>query len=854
MATEFTGEHLLPGQLGYFFVIISFVASLFSAFSYLRAAQTETVDPFGSKSWLRMGRGGFITHTVAIVSIFVALYYVIANHLFEYHYAWSHSSLDLPGKYLLSCFWEGQEGSFMLWMFWHSILGLVVMRTAKSLETRTMTIIAMVQVILGTMLLGIHFGPDIKVGSTPFLLLRHAMQGAPIFSMPNYMSFVKDGNGLNVSLQNYWMVIHPPVLFLGFALSLIPFAYCIAALWKGDYITFLKPTIAWTLVCGAILGTGIMMGGRWAYESLNFGGYWAWDPVENASLVPWLTLIAGLHTLLIYRSTGRALTITFIFLTLSQLLVWYSTFLTRTGILGKTSVHAFTGDGQALYYHLLIVLGILLAITVWMLALRWRKLPRIGSEEATLSREFWMFIGSAVIFISAVMIIFSTSQPVWAPLAKMITGKEPAPPIDVMKHYNDTQVWIAIVIGILAGATMYMKYKKTEAALLWRRIAVVAVISGAMTFTIGYLQHIDAWQYALMLFSACFSIVASIAYGISVQKTRIKNLGPVIGHLGFAMSLLGILLSSFNKHVISFNTTGIDFGFEKGSEEANMKESRENEILFLGTKVAMGDYFATYTGDSSTQGKDKRVYYKVKFERLDSVSHKATETFMLYPDAFINPKGNESGLSANPDTKHYLTHDVYTFINSATDKSKSDTSTYKSHIMHNPGDTIYLDNGFMTFDGFSKEVNDKRYEPVAGDIAVTAKLTVHDMTGGIQHLSPIYIVRNKEYATRIEDTIKSMDLYTRLENIIVKSQDSAFAEIMVRQTNPKDDYIVLKALVFPYINVLWGGVIVMVLGFFVSLGKLLGSKTKTRVSADLFPEDETDMPANVALGERPPVK
>ena len=829
MATQFSGEHLLPGQLGYFFIIASFVAALFSAFSYLRAVKTEQTDPYNSKAWLVMGRGGFAAHSSFVVGIFIALYYVIANHLFEYHYAWSHSSLDLPPKYLLSCFWEGQEGSFMLWMFWHCVLGMIVMRTSKNLETRTMTIIAMMQVILGSMLLGIYLGPDIKIGSTPFLLLRHAMQGAPIFAQPNYMNFITDGNGLNISLQNYWMVIHPPVLFLGFACTLIPFAYCIAAMWKGEYKEFIRPALAWTIFGGAVLGTGIMMGGRWAYESLNFGGYWAWDPVENASLVPWLVLIAGLHTLIVYRSTNRALIITFIFLIMSHLLVWYSTFLTRTGILGKTSVHAFTGDGQALYYHLLVVLGFLLLLSGAVLVWRWKQMPRIRNEEATLSREFWMFIGAAVLFISSMLIIFTTSQPVYAPLYKWITGKDLAPPIDVMKSYNDVQVWIAIVIGLLAGSVMYMKYKNTDGKTLVRNLGIIVIVALAATFGIALGQKIGTWQYDVMLFASCFGIIASISYGITVQKTKIKNLGPVTGHLGFAMVLLGILLSSYNKHPISFNTMGEVFDLGKGTHEANAKESKENEILFLGQKVAMGEYFATYQGDSMVPGKDKRVYYRVKFEKIDSATHKVSEEFMLYPDAFINPKG-QGGLSANPSTKHYLTHDIYTFINMATNKTNSDTSTYKSHLVQKQGDTIYLNNGFMIFNGFSREINDKRYKPEETDLPVAAKLTVFDKEGMKHDLSPIYVVHNKETISRIEDTLQAMDLYVRLENIIVKTDSatstptSASAEIMIKQTDPKDDFIVLKALVFPYINVLWAGVIIMVLGFFISLGKLVNQK------------------------------
>jgi cytochrome c-type biogenesis protein CcmF len=829
MNTQFIGEHLVPGQLGHFFVITSFVASLFSAFSYFKAVRSEQIDPAGSRSWLLMGRGGFSLHAAAVVSIFIALFYIIQSHLFEYHYAWEHSSLSLSPKYLLSCFWEGQEGSFMLWTFWHCILGLVVMNTAKGLETRTMAIISVVQVCLATMILGFYLGPDIKIGSTPFMLMRHSMASAPIFSMPNYMDFVKDGNGLNVLLQNYWMVIHPPVLFLGFAATLIPFAYCMAALWKGEYTTFVKPTIAWALFNGAVLGTGIMMGGAWAYESLNFGGYWAWDPVENASLVPWLTLIAGLHTLLVYRSTGRALTMTMVLLLLTHLLIWYSTFLTRTGILGKTSVHAFTGDGEALYYHLLVVMGVLLLLTIFMLVKRWKGLPAIKTEERTLSREFWMFIGSVVLFLSAIQIAISTSIPVWSPLAKWITGKDFAPPTDIMRHYNDIQVFVAIIVGLLSATVLYMKFKQTEARTLWKRLGITAILAAILAGAIGWGQKITTWQYDIMLFAACYGIVANIYYGIVVQKVKFKKLGPSVAHMGFATVLLGILISSYNKHAISISTTGIAIDFGKKTPQENALESNENEQLFHSIPVAMSDYVVTYLGDSDVAGKDRRIYYKVRFEKRDSSTHKLLEEFMLYPDAFINPKGQQ-GLSANPSTRHYWNRDIFTYINGASDKSKSDTSTYRSNIVRKGGDTIFVHNGYMVFNGFSKEVKDPRYKPEEGDLAVKALLKVYDAYGEVKDLNPIYILRNKQYITYMEDTLPAMGLYTRFANLNVQSQDSVSAEIMVKQTNPEDDYIILKALVFPYINVLWLGIVIMVMGFFISLGDLL-SRAKKKLTA-----------------------
>ncbi len=150
----------------------------------------------------------------------------------------------------------------------------------------------------------------IKIGSNPFVLLRNEVPGE-IFSRPEYLNMIRDGNDLNPLLQNYWMVIHPPVLFLGFASTLIPFAFAIGGLWTKRFGDWVNDALPWALFSGGIFGLGIMMGAAWAYESLTFGGYWAWDPVENASLVPWLVLVSGIHTLLIYRHTGHSLRATY---------------------------------------------------------------------------------------------------------------------------------------------------------------------------------------------------------------------------------------------------------------------------------------------------------------------------------------------------------------------------------------------------------------------------------------------------------------------------------------------------------------------------------------------------------------
>jgi len=683
-----------------------------------------------------------------------------------------------------------------------------------------MAIIALMQLAIASMLLGFYLGPDIKIGSTPFLLLRLQMQGAPIFAMPNYMDFIKDGNGLNVLLQNYWMVIHPPVLFLGFASTVVPFAYTIAALWKGDYQQWIKPAINWSLFSGAVLGTGIMMGGAWAYESLTFGGEWAWDPVENASVVPGRVLIGAVHTLIVYKSTGRSLVATMIFYILAYLLVWYSTFLTRTGVLGDTSVHAFTGEGKSLYWHLLVVIGVLLILSIGFMVKRWKRLPRIKTEEGIDTREFWMFIGSFVLFLSAVQIIITTSIPVWAPLAKWISGKDIAPPIEPVRHYNSIQVWVAVVVALLSATILYLRFKKSDMSQVWKRLGVTAAIALVVALIIGFTQKITAFQYDLLLFAASYAIVANIYYALVVKKTNIKKMGAAISHLGFGTILLGILLSSYNKEVISFNTLGVVMDFGKKTQAENAKESRENVLLFRNTPVVMGDYTVTYEGDSMSAS-DPRRFYKVHYERVDSATKQVKESFTLYPDAFVNPKGQQ-GLVANPSSRHYLTKDIFTYVTSVIDPAKkTDTVSYKTHVVHT-GDTIFLANSYLIFRGFSSNVKNPNYTPEQGDLAVTAQMDLFDLKGHAQPLAPVYFIRGK-YENEIEDTSKSMMVYARLSRII---PDQNAAEIMVKQADPKDDYIVLKALVFPFINVLWLGVVIMVVGFFISLINRVTKKDK----------------------------
>ena len=395
------------------------------------------------------------------------------------------------------------------------MLGIILMKSAGKWEAPVMTVLSFAQVCLATMILGIYVF-DIKVGSNPFLLTREVFQDAPIFKRADYLSLasMQDGNGLNQLLQNYWMVIHPPVLFLGFASTIVPFAYAIAGLWKKEHFGWTTASLPWSLFSAGILGLGIMMGARWAYESLSFGGFWAWDPVENASLVPWLIMVAGIHTQVIYNSTGHSLRPTYFFFIASFILILYSTYLTRSGDLQDTSVHAFTGSG--LNWQLRSFVFIFMVPSLLLYILRYKNIPYIPKEESSYSREFWMFIGSLVLFLSAGFIILFTSLPV----VNKLFGSSFTVGSEVEFFYNRIQIFVAIVLGLLTAVTQYLRYKNTNKKTFGKKILFPAVVSLVISAAVSVFGDIDYDKFGagylaaihLGLFASIFAVVANTGY------------------------------------------------------------------------------------------------------------------------------------------------------------------------------------------------------------------------------------------------------------------------------------------------------------------------------------------------------
>ncbi|MCD8739427.1 cytochrome c biogenesis protein CcsA [Mucilaginibacter roseus] len=808
MDIAFKNEHLFVGDLGRLFVALAFGGALISFISYFFATREESLNK--DTSWHKLARVGFWLNSLAIVGMGVCLFMILYNHYFEYHYAWSYTSRSLPVYYLISGFWNGQEGGFLLWMFWQAVLGNILIRKAGSWEKPVMTVIALSQAILGTMVLGIDiFGA--RIGSSPFLLLRNAMEG-PIFQNPDYLSFIKDGRGMNPTLQNYWMVIHPPTLFLGFASVVVPFAYAIAGLWQKRYKDWVKPALSYGLFSAMILGTGIIMGAFWAYESLNFGGFWAWDPVENASVFPWLTLVAALHVMIVFKNTGHSyFTATFLVL-ISFVLVWYSSFLARSGILGESSVHSFTDLGM--FWHLVLAIIIFLVLSIYFLVVRWKELPITQKDEDTYSREFWMFVGAVFLALACFHLIVVTSFPVW----NKMFGTELAPPTNVVKHYNIIQACFAVVIMFFTGLTQFLKYKKTDSKVFVITNFVYLGFAGLLTVLIFFVAGLSKLQYLylVVIFTSLYSIMANGKILAEALKGKFKLAGSAVAHIGFGLMLVGAVIAAGTSKVVSENNTGEQYSAEFAKEE----NPRENVLLYRNEPIEMNGYSVTFLGDTI---EGAQHLFNIAYERKDK-DGKLVENFVLRPNVIQS----QDGMSSSPDTKHYLTYDLYTHVTMTNvlqnkpeeekgghDEQQDDDKNYDAPMTHEVGvgDTIRYRDGVIVFKGVNKQAKLQNIPLTDKDVAVGAQLEVITH-GRTINAEPIYMIKNGsafDFPKKLEDA----GLKLRISKILPEKQK--FEITVYQQPESKKQFIVLKAIQFPYINFLWAGVVIMVIGFLMSI-------------------------------------
>ncbi|WP_235295716.1 cytochrome c biogenesis protein CcsA [Portibacter marinus] len=742
---QYFGEHLWPKNIGHFLIILGFVSALFSAYSFFKSTNErlktgDESEDSESEAWKRLGRLGFAFHGLSVFGIITIIFYIMVNQFYEYAYVSQHVNDFLPMKYITSAFWEGQEGSFLLWMFWHIILGFVVMVYGKKWEAPVLSLLALVEVILISMILGIQFeigDSVVKIGSNPLLLFRDTMD-IPLFQNADYVSLLS-GSGLNPLLQNYWMTIHPPTLFLGFASTVIPFCFAVAGLWVKEPRAWIKPALKWSLFSGGILGIGILMGGAWAYEALSFGGYWAWDPVENMSLVPWLLMVAGVHSLLIANGTGRGIKTSYILLSLSFIMILYSTFLTRSGILGDTSVHAFTEMGLENQLVLLVALFTIIPAVVFIMR---RKIVPSQEDDKFNSREFWMFIGAIVLLFSSILITASTSLPIYNKIAEIFdpgfTGLVIQEPIT---HYNKHQIWIAIFIVLLSSSAQFLRYNGRVTSTFKKKLLLHAGISVAativLTFIVNIWLDINSVPYFLLMLAGIFGIVSNVDYFIAFNKLQWKNSAGVLSHLGFSIMLIGIIASGVNKRHISKN----EFVFRDIMEDENLKKK---VTLIKGKPIFMSGYWVDYQRDTLIE--NERTY-DIKFTKVDS-NNQVLEEFMVNPVSVYSNDKTEI-VAFNPSTKRYLHKDIFTHIAGLPaqvlkleySKEMEDSLVYQPIEVGLNG-SYENDSLKVTLNGLDYDPRHQDYEPKENDLAIGFHIQVTDKIYDKQYdLKPVVVLR-----------------------------------------------------------------------------------------------------------------
>ncbi|HEX8659915.1 MAG TPA: cytochrome c biogenesis protein CcsA [Hymenobacter sp.] len=833
--------NLLVGDIGHLSVIVAFVAALVAAYSYFQATQGRALGDNDAR-WLRLARGAFFVHGAAVLSVVVCLFNIIHAHRYEYYYAWSHSSNHLPVEYMISCFWEGQEGSFLLWIFWHVVLGFCVMRFNRKWEAPVMAVFSGVQLFLVSMILGVVLG-GVKIGSSPFILLRDFLTDLPVFKMnPNFVP--KDGTGLNALLQNYWMVIHPPTLFLGFALTLVPFAFAIAGLWKKELTAWVKPALPWTLVGGGVLGVGVVMGAYWAYETLNFGGYWNWDPVENAVYIPWLVLVASLHSMVLWQKRRTGLRTSFALVVATFVLILYATFLTRSGVLGNASVHSFTDLG--LSGQLLIYLGAFTVLAVALLIRRWKSIP-ISEKELTLyNSELWVFVGATVLCLGAFQVLFTTSIPVYNALMGLVGIKtNVALPADQIAHYSKLQLWLGVGVALLSGVAQIMWWQRNDKTTLVNSLTAPTLLALLGTALVVLLVRYNGLTispaYVVLVLAGLFGVLANFGTLFTLLRRGVRISGGAVAHLGIAVMLLGILASAGYSNIISRNVSGLLYSREF-TEELN----RDNVLLWRNETTPMHGYELTYTGQYfdvpgvpgyvdkqflfRTDDEYKAIarapitsagktYYKTgdtldilpenTYYRIAYKDQKSGEQFTLYPRAQVNEEMGE-GLLASPAIKKFWDHDVYTHVSSVLDPRKERPwSEVKEHVLA-VGDTIFLNDYFAVFRAIEPAHETAGLNLQKGDLALQADMIVHGEKREY-HCHPVFVVRNRMVG-RVPDEVDDLGIRLSLNAI-----DPVAGKFTFGVSTTQKDYVILKAMEKPFINLLWSGTLLMALGFGLSV-------------------------------------
>ncbi|WP_069131031.1 heme lyase CcmF/NrfE family subunit [Rhodohalobacter halophilus] len=811
-------------QIGNLFLSGALAVSIAGLILYALSAIREDKKLETYANWIWMTKGLFVLISSG------ALIYLIMTHQFQYYYVWNYTSLDLETQYLFSAFYGGQEGSFMLWVLCGFLVGAGLIRwTRKPYRAPVMFVMMLTQVFLLSMVVGWDLGFT-KIGASPFRTIAQEMPNAPfIQANPDFVP--ADGSGLNDLLKSPWMMIHPPIIFVGFAMMTVPFAFAISSLWTKTYHEWIRPALPWTLAANLSLLTAIFLGGYWAYETLSFGGYWAWDPVENASLVPWLIGTAGIHAMIIQRMSARAHKASLFFAILAYMAVIYQTFLTRSGVLAEQSVHSFVDLG--LYGQLLLFILVITLLGIGFYLFRYKEIPSVDKESKILSKEFMTFTGSILLFILGFIIIIGTSSPI---LGRLFVDN-PTPP--EIQFYNDWSMPLAIIMAIATVIGQYLFWQKHTWESLAEKMIFPLIITSIATVISIVFGEVRNLYYMVFIFAGWFAVIGNGAVLLSLLRKNPKLVGGTVTHIGFGALLLGIIASSvYTEPLLDQQTTRYNARIAAGDvfDEEGFPVTQPVEMFELELnrpKLVNEKYMVTYEGfEVSDSPRPGQQTYRIKFEPIDG-----GRTF--YMDPVVYPMMTTSSMnnidwSVDVHVRTGWLSDIYLYVAGSqyvADRNEelenqrvrdelpeALAEEERQSIEIHQGETIEAGPFSFTFVQFTPASEEA--VPENTQIGVRAQIRVeHRPSGNAYEVEPLFAVytedgRSYTYSPPLSIDRWNMDVYF---SSIFPESDAIEITVEGLDEEFEEDWVLIVAERKPYVSVVWLGTFLLMAGFSISI-------------------------------------
>jgi len=655
---EYISSLYLPGAVTMWCALLFALVAVWGYSLVLRG--DESARPFA--------RRAYRFYALSVVLGVLVLLILLWNRDFRIEYVYQYSGMELAPHYQLAAFWAGQKGSFLIWMLWGALIGLPLIKASGRQEAPVMILYT-----LATM--GLAF---ILVRENPFVMLTQAPA---------------DGAGLNPLLQDNWMVIHPPIMFVGYALSAVPFAFAVAALWRRDYDGWARRAFPWALAGFLVLGCAIMMGGYWAYETLGWGGYWGWDPVENASLIPWLFGTALIHGLHMERVKGRYRRANYVLATLVFLSVLYGTFLTRSGVLADFSVHSFVDLGISRW--LLVWMLAAAGVAGLLMALRLREISTRRNEDPFFSRGTFLVLSTIVVLVSAMAVTWGTSAPLITRLPFFDSTSQVGP-----EWYNTVHFPLALLVTLLLATVPFLAWKEADLPTLGKKLLVpggIALVLAGLSAAVGVHNPF----HLLFVFLCCLALVTNLVK--TFERARVGGLkaaGGYLSHVGVGVILIGILASS-------------------AYDESTKVTLRQGETQ------QVGDLQMTFKRFIPRQGHQK--------ERMEiEVARDGGEPFLVYPKLFIHDRTRQ--VMANPDIRKFALQDLYV---SPIDYDPGRPAGAPRAFQLAKGEAFELGDLAIRFVGF--EISDETRLAMSTGAPITVGAALEVTTpAGTESLNPMY--------------------------------------------------------------------------------------------------------------------